>query len=117
MNVLLADKLFTNFNEFNEKTLENSTKVNTLDGSLFVDFYNYKRVWDMSWELLTRADYDIIKALYDDQRTNFMFTRLRVPDLDIDTFVYIEIADRQIRWDNSYITDFSITLTEQSAIS
>lgn len=117
MNIFLGAELFNEYVKFNELTNENSTEVNTLDGSLYVDFYNYKREWTVSWELMPKAEYDRIKTLYDSQRTNFAFTRLRVPDLDIDTFVYMKIPPRTIKWDATYIDGFSVTLIEQGAIS
>ena len=88
-----------------------------LDGTLYVDFYNNRRSWTLSWELLSRADYDVVKNLYDAQFSNQTFTPLVVDELNLNVFVYINISDTNIKWDNRYTEGFQIVLEERNAIS
>ena len=102
---------------FKEITDPNVAKNITLDGTMYVDFYNNRRKWEISWDYLTLAEYNSIRALYDAQFTNEAFTYFGVPELGINVPVYINIVDVNRRWNNTLISGFSIILEEQLAIS
>lgn len=102
---------------FREITDPNAAKNITLDGTMYVDFYNNRRKWEIKWDYLTPAEYNSIRALYDEQFSNEAFTYFGVPELGINVPVYINIVEVNRRWNGSLIQGFAVVLEEQYAIS
>lgn len=102
---------------FKEITEPNTAKNVALDGTLYVDFYNNRRKWEIRWDYLTPAEYASIRALYDAQFANEAFTYFGVPALGINVPVYINVVDTNRKWDGRLIQGFSIVLEEQYAVS
>lgn len=95
----------------------NITKVETLDASLRVDFFNQRRAWQISWKLLTIAEYESIRAKYDQQFENSEFLNFIVEDKQINVSVLMTINNVDIKHNGQYIDGFSIKLEEQFAVS
>lgn len=102
---------------FKEITDPNVAKNVALDGTLYVDFYNNRRKWEINWDYLEPAEHNAIKALYNAQFTNETFTYFGVPALGINVPVYINIIDTNRKWNGSLIEGFGIILEEQYAVS
>lgn len=105
------------YGELKEVTQPNVAKNITLDGSLYVDFYNNRRSWQISWKYLKPSEYDAIRAKYDKQFTNQTMLQFAVDPLGLFVPVFISINDKNIKWNGQLIEGFSITLEEQYAIS
>ena len=106
-----------NYASLREITEPNVAKNVTLDGSLYVDFYNNRRKWEISWKLLKAAEYDTIRALYDLQFSSQTMLQFVVDPLGLFVPVYISINEKNIKWNGQLIEGFTITLEEQYAIS
>ena len=106
-----------NYASLREITEPNVAKNVTLDGSLYVDFYNNRRKWEISWKLLKAAEYDTIRALYDLQFSSQTMLQFIVDPLGLFVPVYISINEKNIKWNGQLIEGFTITLEEQYAIS
>lgn len=104
----------TSFREITEPNESNNT---TLDGTLYTDFVNVKRTWEVNWAFLCKEDYDAIRAVFDSQYELEAFPLLVVPFYTVSTPVKMNISTKNIRWDGNQIADFTITLHEQYAIS
>ena len=100
-----------------EITEPNIAKNVTLDGSLYVDFYNNRRKWELSWKLLKASEYDSIRAKYNLQFSSQTMLQFVVDPLGLFVPVFISITDKNIKWNGQLIEGFSITLEEQYAIS
>lgn len=100
-----------------EITEPNVAKNVTLDGSLYVDFYNNRRKWEISWKLLKAAEYDAIRAKYNLQFSSQTMLQFVVDPLGLFVPVFISINDKNIKWNGQLIEGFTITLEEQYAIS
>lgn len=109
--------LLPKYSSLTEDTKPNDSMNYTLDGTLQVDFYNRNRRWVLSWKLLTMAEYESIRAKFDLQYTNQQFLTFHINDIDLWTPVYMTIPDIQIKHNGQYVEGFSVTLTEQNAIS
>lgn len=105
------------YGELREITQPNAAKNYALDGSLYVDFYNYRRVWNISWKYLKPDEYDAIRAKYDLQFSSQQLLQFVVDPLGLFVPVYISINDKNIKWNGQLIEGFAITLEEQYAIS
>lgn len=113
----LDSLLLPNYTGFKEVTTPNATKSYTLDGTLNVDFYNNRRAWEISWNLLSLANYQAIRAKYNKQFTNSEFLTFHINDLDLWLPVYIEIPTIDIRFNGQWVEGFSIRLEERDSIS
>lgn len=95
----------------------NETDNVTLDGTLYTDFVNNRRAWDVGWEKLKAADYDLVRALYNEQYSYEAYHTFELPEYGITAPMKINISDRNIRLNGAIMEGFSITLKEQYAIS
>lgn len=75
--------------DFINTPTENATDVVTLDGSMYTDFISQNYGWTFNYGSLTKAQYDIIRAVYDSQ-----FTSYEYPLLTID---YYSVEDQPVR--------------------
>lgn len=100
------------------RTLDpNETDNLTLGGTLYTDFINNRREWQVSWKLMTVEDYQIIHDLYMAQYANEAFHVLDFDAYSITEPVKINISDQNIRFNGNFVENFHITLKEQYAIS
>lgn len=95
----------------------NETDNVTLDGTLYTDFVNNRRGWQVAWDKLKAADYDVVRALYGEQYTYEAYHTYELPEYGITAPMKMNITDRNIRLNGEIIEGFSITLKEQYAIS
>ena len=100
-----------------EITQPNAAKNITLSGELYVDFYNNRRSWQISWKYLKPEEYNAIRAKYDKQFATQTMLQFIVDPLGLFVPVYITINEKNIKWNGQLIEGFSITLEEQYAIS
>lgn len=115
---LVLDSLtLPNYLEFKELTDSNATKNITLDGALYVDLRSWRRSWQVSFKHLTSSEYDSIRAKYEKQFTDATLLNFVCSSEGIDTMVYMEISDRNPKWNGTLVVGYSITLTEQGAFS
>lgn len=98
---------------------QNFAKNRTLDGTLFVDFFNNIGGWKVEFDVITRAEWDELKALYNDQFTNEEFLLLNDPDIPVVDFsVFLSLPkERNLAWNKSVVKDLTITLEAESADS
>lgn len=92
-------------------------QVRTLDGSINRDhFGSNKGVWKLEYNTTKKADYDVIKAIYDTylatnntvtwQSTETNYTIAQ-------TNVHIDLQERGFSYSGEdYLSDFTVTLTE-----
>jgi len=106
-----------NYATLKEITQPNIAKNITLDGSLYVDFYNNRRVWEISWKYLKAAEYDALRAKYNLQFSSQTMLQFVVDPLGLFVPVFISINEKNIKWNGQLIEGFTITLEEQYAIS
>lgn len=105
------------YGELKEIVKPNAAKNYTLDGGLNVDFYNNRRMWEISWKFLKPAEYDAIRAKYDRQFSAQTMLQFIVDPLGLFVPVYMEINEKNIKWNGQLIEGFTITLEERYAIS
>ena len=100
-----------------EITDPNETDNLTLDGTLYTDFVNNRRGWQVGWEKLKAADYDTVRELYNLQYQHEAYHTYELPEYGITAPMKMNITDRNIRLNGEIIEGFMITLKEQYAIS
>jgi len=105
------------YSTLTEQTDPQETDNTTLDGTLYTDFVNNRRAWRVGWDKLKASDYDIIRAIYNQQYTYEGYAKYTIPEYEVSTQMKMNISDRNIRLNGEIIEGFSITLKEQYAIS
>ena len=95
----------------------NETDNVTLDGTLYTDFVNNRRSWQVAWEKLKAVNYDVVRSLYNEQYQYEAYHTFELPEYGITAAMKMNITDRNIRLNGEIIEGFSITLKEQYAIS
>lgn len=95
----------------------NETDNITLDGSLYTDFVNNRRGWNVGWDKLKAVDYDVVRSLYALQYQFEAYNTFELPEYNITAPMKMNITDRNIRLNGEIIEGFAITLKEQYAIS
>lgn len=105
------------YKSLKEITTPNETDNITLDGTLYTDFVNNRRSWNVAWEKLRAADYDVVRRLYNLQYQYEAYHTFELPEYGITAPMKINISDRDIRLNGEIMEGVSITLKEQYAIS
>lgn len=96
---------------------QNATDNRTLDGTLYTDYINVNRSWNVSWNNLCEEDYNELYDLFFDQFSSLTYPTLVVSYYGISVPVKVNINDKDIFWDGNQIKDINVTLLEQYAIS
>ena len=117
MIMYLGDITLPKYTELTEITEPNTSENVTLDGSLYVDFINYRRGWKLSWGLITKTDYDTIRTKFNEQFSTGIFHNFGIPAYSINSPVYMKINDKNIKYNGELISGFSVELLEQYAVS
>lgn len=105
------------YSTLKEITDPNETDTETLDGTLYTDFVNNRRAWQVAWEKLKAEDYDTVRNIYNQQYQYEGYHEYELPEYGIIAAMKMNISDRNIRLNGEIIEGFSITLKEQYAIS
>jgi hypothetical protein len=115
--VYLAGVALPLYAEITDTTEPNLTKLLTLDGSLKIDFYNNRRRWTIKWNYLTAAQHDSIRTIYDNQFLSASLPTFWIPSVNLAVPVFINIVDKNIKWNGAMVEDFTIVLEEGYGIS
>lgn len=99
---------------FLDKPIENAADVLTLDGTIYTDFVNQRREWEISWGVLDEDEYDDLKAVYDSQFSTGDYPTFLLPYYSINTPVRVYINDRDIRKDGCEYRNVRIRLVKQT---
>lgn len=95
----------------------NEADVETLDGTLYTDFTNYRRVWNMTWGRLLAEQYEVIEGIFTQQYETGSYPMLQIDHYGINVPVKVKMNPQSIRNDGCEVTGAEITLTEKYAIS
>lgn len=115
--IYLDGLLLPDYGELKEVTTPNIAKNITLDGSLYVDYFNNRRSWEITWNFLNPDEYDAILAKYNKQFSQDTMLMLVVNNRNLFVPCFMSISDKKPKYNGQRIVDFSITLEEQYAIS
>lgn len=99
-------------------TIEGATDVETLDGNIYTDFIRQKRRWTIPYTILTEAQYDAIRAYYDQQfLTPWSYPLLTIPYFDITNVpVRMYLNVKEVWKDCGDVQNVVITLRESRQI-
>lgn len=104
---------------YQELITPNYTKNVTLDGSMFVDFFNVRGGWKITFDAITAAQYEELRAIFDDQFTNEEFLTFDRTGLsgDFETVFLTMPPERNIVWDQNAVLGLQIMLERADADS
>lgn len=104
---------------FQELIIPNHAKNYTLSGKLYVDFFNKRGGWKITFEAITAAEYADLRAIYDDQFTNEEFLTFDRTGLsgDLQSVFMNMPGERNIVWDQQAVLGLTITLEPENADS
>ena len=106
--VYLGGVVLPLYAEITDTTEPNLSKNISLDGTLNIDFYNTRRSWTIKWNYLTAADNQFLSSS--------LYT-FWIPSVDLAVPVFINIKDKDIKWNGKMVEDFTIVLEEGYGIS
>jgi hypothetical protein len=95
----------------------NEADVVTLDGTLYTDFTNYRRVWNLHWGRLSVDDYQVVEDIFTGQYASGAYPLLQIDYYGVSVPVKVTMNPKNIRKDGCYMVDVEVTLMEQYAIS
>lgn len=97
----------------------NIAKNYPLAGNLYVDFFNVRSGYRVQFPEITRAEYEEIKTIYNDQLINEEFLLLNDPDLGIiDLSVYLNLpTEYDLKWNKEVAGNVTIELEPENADS
>jgi hypothetical protein len=96
----------------------NYAKNVTLGGTLYVDFYNERRGWELSFDTIDRSVYSQLEEIYKDQFREEDFLLFSDTDLGIvDVPVFLNLPESpDLAWNKTTYRDVKITLERRFAI-
>ena len=103
--------------EIIDTTEPNLAKNISLDGTLNIDYVNNRRSWTIKWNYITSAEYDTIRNLYDNQFLANRMPDFYIPSANFAVPVFINIKDKNIKWNGRMVENFQITLEEGYGVS
>lgn len=102
---------------FQEMIIPNHAKNVTLSGKLYVDFYNKRGGWKITFDAITAAEYAELRLIYDDQFSNEEFLTFDRTGLsgDLESVFLNMPPERNIVWDQQAVLGLQITLERENA--
>lgn len=82
-----------------ETPIENATDVVTADNNMYTTFAisNNKKLWTLNWDILTEAQYNLLKSIYDSQFTTYQYPLLTIPHYEVEDMpVRMNISPREV---------------------
>jgi hypothetical protein len=102
---------------FREQIRANATKNYALDDTLYVDFISLRNGWTIRFDILTRAQYNEIRDVYNDQFSGEELLTFVDTDLSINAEVYMSLPDeRNIKWNKTAVEGLTIVLEPRNAV-
>lgn len=117
LTIILGGVTLPDQTELVETTTPNESDVQTLNGSLYTDFVNFRRSWSVGLLPLCREDFESIYAVYLSQYQLETYIPFVCAARSINTVVKVNISDQDIKWNGDQVQAFTLTLKEQHAIS
>lgn len=103
--------------EIQEKNSTQVAQVRTLAGSISRDYFgSNKRVWVLTYQTTKKADYDVIKAIYDTYLSTATAVTWESTETNYTiaaTNVHVDLQERGFSMSGTdYLSEFSLILTE-----
>lgn len=98
---------------------QNFAKNYPLQGNMYVDFFNVRGGYQVSFDAITKAEYDLLRTIFDDQLANEEFLLLNDDALGIvDMSVFLNLPESYtLAWNKQAVTGLTITLEPENADS
>jgi len=102
-----------------ELTPQNIAKTVTLGGRLSVDVLNVRGGYRITFDVITEAEFQQIKLIWNDQISNNEFLEFNDPELGkTDWLVWLTIPEeRDLRWNKSAVQGLTIIVEPRDANS
>jgi len=98
---------------------QNIAKTVTLGGRLSVDVLNVRAGYRINFDVITEAEYQQIRLIWNDQVNNNEFLEFNDPELGkVDWLVWLSLPEeRDLRWNKSAVQGLTITVEPRDANS
>lgn len=98
---------------------QNMAKNYPLGGNMYVDFFNTRSPLSVTFPEITRAEFESLKALFNDQIANTEFLKLTDADLGLSELsVFLSLPDETaLKWNRAVADSVVITLEPEYADS
>lgn len=117
MSYVLSGTSIKNPQSISERNSTQVAQNRTLAGNITRDYFgSNKRIWELNYMNTKKADYDVIKAIYDSYLSTASAQSWLVTETNYTisaTTVHIDLIERSFTVRGSdYISDFDLILTE-----
>lgn len=97
--------------------LDSAVDVVTLSNDVYTDFINQKRQWTFKYSNLTEAEYEAVKAYYDNQFVTYQYPTISIPHYNVqDVVVRMTINTRDVFNDCGNVENVVITFRETAQL-
>jgi hypothetical protein len=102
---------------FIETTTPNEAENESLDGTLYTDFINNKRSWEVDFMPISLTIYNTLHALYMSQYETEAYLTLQCDAIGLSTIVKASIGTASYQCNGNSVEGFSFILKEEFAVS
>lgn len=113
----LGGRTLPKYNGLVKQLPTNESENLTLDGTLYTDWFNRRRTWVITYELLTIAEFQTIQTLYDEQYSLNKYHMYQFDAQSIYVPVKMSLNEAAIKHGSQYVENVQITLKEKNPIS
>lgn len=117
MIVKLDNLEMDDYSSIKEIPIAGTSENLTLGGSMYVDYTYRRRRWELTWEVITKADFEAIRTIYNKQYTDSVLPLLTISARSITRFCHIKLPTLDLRHDDQYVYNFTLVIEELGAIS
>lgn len=98
---------------------KNIAKNYPLAGNLYVDYFNVRGGYRLTFDAITKAEYEELRTIFNDQLTNEEFLSLNDSALGISNeSVWLDLPEEHdLRWNKQAVVNLSIVLEPENADS
>lgn len=98
---------------------QNFAKNYPLNGNMYVDYFNVRGGYRVTFDAITKAEYEELRTIFNDQLTNEEFLTLNDTDLGItNESVFLNLPEEHdLRWNKQAVLGLSIVLEPENADS
>lgn len=117
MRIVLGGQTLPKYMNLNVLHAPRKTRVETLGASIYTDYVNNRRIWEISWKNMLKTDYDIVKQIYLNQFLTGQYPIFQLDSENIYAPVELEISDADLKYNGVIVPSFTLVLNEKHAIS
>lgn len=96
---------------------EKMTTVEPLSGNVYDDYISTKRAWAHTWAYLSKEEYDLLDAIYERMKSEWVYPQLTIDGENVNNLVVkYELGAKNIIDDCGEVQDITVSFRETRQI-